>query len=355
MSDAYFDKVVGLCDYTVKSMEPRMKWTWGEALLGYGLSLMGDFLGDGRYDRFLAAYCDYWSLRRPRVASSDTAAPGLVTYSMWKKTGDERYRELTDSVLSYIRGEPRLIGDAVNHLGSSPLARIYPKSIWVDSLMMFSVFPAMYARENGDSGLLDFAARQPRLYAGYLEDPETGLWYHSYWVKAGTHYPRSDIFWGRGNGWVVAALPMILGFIGADHPEAAGMADILRRTSEALLPLQRGDGAFETVLSRPGKTYRELSATALIASGWMRGVRMGILDGKFLSPALSAFKAVVGAFREGGGGVFMPEISGPTIPLPPCPYLGYRLVPRAENWSYGIAAAIFAAIEYASSPGVSAR
>ena len=42
----------------------------------------------------------------------------------------------------------------------------------------------------------------------------------------------------------------------------------------------------------------------------------------------------------------MPEISGPTIPLPILPRLGYKAVPRGKNWSYGVAAVIFAALEY---------
>lgn len=44
--------------------------------------------------------------------------------------------------------------------------------------------------------------------------------------------------------------------------------------------------------------------------------------------------------------MYMPEISGPTIPLPLLPKLGYKLVPRGMNWSYGLAALIFAATEY---------
>ena len=54
----------------------------------------------------------------------------------------------------------------------------------------------------------------------------------------------------------------------------------------------------------------------------------------------------VDAIEESEEGVFMPEISGPTIPLPIFPKLGYKLVPCGKNWSYGVAAMIFAAIEY---------
>ena len=57
------------------------------------------------------------------------------------------------------------------------------------------------------------------------------------------------------------------------------------------------------------------------------------------------FECIMG-LEESDGGVYMTEISGPTIPVPVFPKLGYKLVPRGKNWSYGVAALIFAAIEY---------
>ena len=137
---------------------------------------------------------------------------------------------------------------------------------------------------------------------------------------------------------------MILDNIGKDHPEAKEIIALLRKTSDALLKRMNPDGTFNTLLTH--KSYRELSATALIAAGWMHGVRCGYLDESFLAPAERAFKAVVDAMEISDTGVYMTEISGPTIPLPLLPKLGYKLVPTGKNWSYGIAALIFAAIEY---------
>ena len=88
------------------------------------------------------------------------------------------------------------------------------------------------------------------------------------------------------------------------------------------------------------------TATALISAGWLHGIREGYLDNKFLEPATRAFEACVNAMEESEDGVYMTEISGPTIPLPLLPKLGYKAVPLGKNWSYGIAALIFAAIEY---------
>jgi unsaturated rhamnogalacturonyl hydrolase len=341
----YYTKVVELANYIVKTWDPKMKWMWGEALLGYALARLDQHQGTDDYTPFLRGYCDYYVAHQPPVDQSDTAAPGLITYMMQKKTNNPDYKALTQRVLDYIRHEPRLIEDSVNHLGNSLIGRFYPKSIWVDSLMMFSVFPAIYAKNEKDPELMDIALRQPRVMAKYMMDPDSNLWYHSYWVKKKTHYPKRKLFWGRGNGWVIAALPMLLDQ-SDDHKEKATIISLFRKTSEALIKYQRPDGTFETVLNKPGKTYRELSATLLIASGWFRGYRQGLLDKRFLDAAIKAYHASVDSLIYEESHIYLPEISAPTIPLPLLPYLGYKWTPRGKNWSYGLAALIFAAIEY---------
>lgn len=343
-NEELFGKVRSFADYVTRSSDPKMKWMWGEALLGYALDELDKECDSEDYTAFLTAYCDYWAKVDPAADQSDTAAPGLITYAMYKRTKNPEYKRLTDKVLDYIRYEPRLYLDCLNHLGSSKKSSFYPKSVWIDSVMMFSVFTSLYARESGDTELLDFAARQPEQYASMMLDKEKHLWAHSYWVKAGKPFPRRNTFWGRGNGWVIAAFPMILDNIGLDHEKAPAIIELFRKTSEALLPLMRDDYTFSTLLMQ--RSYRELSATALIAAGWLHGIRCGYLDKKFLEPAVRAFEECVNALEMTDEGIFMPEISGPTIPLPLFPRLGYKAVPRGKNWSYGVAALIFAAIEY---------
>jgi unsaturated rhamnogalacturonyl hydrolase len=344
---SYYQSVVHLANFIKKTWDPKMKWMWGEALLGYALSLLDEHQKTEDYTEFLKAYCDYYVKNQPRVDQSDTSAPGLITYQMYKKTKNEDYKKLTDRVLNYIKNEPRLIEDSVNHLGNSPEGKFYPKSIWVDSLMMFSVFPSHYAKDHQDQEMMNIAARQPRIMSKYMQDKDSHLWYHCYWVKQKTHYPRRKIFWGRGNGWVVASLPMILDNIG-DHEEKDNIIQIFQNTCQALMPYQRSDGTFETVINKVGKTYRELSFTALVAAGFMHGYRLNLLDETYKEAGIKAFKACVDALIIDEDTIYMPEISGPTIPLPIFPYLGYKLIPRGKNWSYGIAALIFAAIQYDS-------
>jgi len=344
--DKYYTAVKSLADSIITQKPPKMRWMWGEALLGYSLSELDAYEGKDDYTAFLKGFCDHYVENEPRVDQADTSAPGLITYAMQKKTGNKDYKKLTDKVIHYIKYEPRLIDDAVNHLGNSPEGKFYPKSIWVDSLMMFSVFAARYARENGDEQLLEMASRQPRLYASYMQDSEESLWYHSYWVKSGSHYPKKPLFWGRGNGWVLAALPMIAESLTEEHPEYDTIRKIFINTAEAVVKHHRKDEFYDTLLGYQKKTYREASATALIALGYFQGYRQGWLDDTYLAKARASFRTLSDALITKDGKVFMDEISGPTIPLQLLPYLGYRLIPKAKNFCFGIAALILAAIEY---------
>ena len=86
-----FDQVLRLADHVVATWDPKMKWMWGEALLGYALDELDRENGSSRYTSFLTAYCDYWVKQDPAVDQSDTTAPGLITYAMYKRTKNPAY------------------------------------------------------------------------------------------------------------------------------------------------------------------------------------------------------------------------------------------------------------------------
>lgn len=342
-----FSTVIELADASVKRLDPaRLKWMWGEALYTYALYLLDEVLGEERYLPYIRQYLDTHIERGYRVDQSDTMAPGITAFAVWQKTGEEKYKAIVDKVVDYLRKSERVLDHMPNHLGSSPEGRFYPRSIWVDSVMMYGVFASWYGRVTGDKAIYDFARHQPALFAKYLQDPEDKLFYHCYWVKRGHTWPKNKIFWGRGNGWVIAGLPMTIDNLEKDGGAWHEAVDILRSTSAALLPWQREDGFYETVFNRPGKTYIESSATALIASGWMHGVANGYLDDVYLEPGLKAFDAVLDSLEIRNGLLSMPLISAPTIAIQAVPYLGYKFTPRGNDWTYGLASLFFAGLAY---------
>lgn len=344
----YFERIIQVADTYVAAKTPeKLAWSWGEALAVYSLCRLDAALGEDRYMSFYKAYADHHYEQGIVVDQSDTCAPALLTNELYKKTGDKKYRTMTEAGIDYLKHEPRLVEDLINHNGHSKDSKDYPKSIWVDSLMMSGVFSAMAADDFNDDDLREFAKTQPRQFAKYLQDPESKLFYHSWWRILKRPYPRK-LFWGRGNGWVVAALSMFL-----DYIDDAGAKRILLEVSEALLAYQRDDYYFDTVVNRPGDNYRESSATALIATGWLNAVNKGHLDERFAEPAANAFEAVVDNLRIDGANAYMTEISLWTIPmfffpysLKHGPYPGYKYVKKGENIPYGVAALILAGINY---------
>jgi unsaturated rhamnogalacturonyl hydrolase len=343
---AELGRVLELADLSAGRADPaRLRWTWGDALYLWSLTELDAFLGEERYLGLCRGYCDRFAKLRPAIDQSDTCAPGLVAHAVWKRTGDPGALSLVEDVERYMLTEPRVVGDAPNHLGHSLEGRFYPSSVWVDSLMMFGLFALRRGGDEGEEALFELGARQPRLYASLLQDPGTGLFRHSWWVRRAGPQPRGPVFWGRGNGWVMASLPMILGSLPADHPEAATIEGILRRLAEALLPLQRPDGFWTTLLEPESRSYRESSATALIAAGFLRASRGGWLDPRYAEAGLRAYDALVDSLGEPDSPPAMGGISLPTIPLHVLPRLGYLAVPRGRDVSYGLAALFLAAIE----------
>jgi unsaturated rhamnogalacturonyl hydrolase len=342
MSSSVFNRIIELADASVQRHKPeQLKWQWGEALFTYSLLRLDEVLGEPRYQDYCQRYLDHWIKKGYRIDQSDTSAPAITAYWLWLKTGNEQYKSIVDRAITYMKTTPRVLEYMPNHLGTSPESWMYPKSVWVDSVMMYGVFSSWYGQNSGDQEVFDFARRQPSLFAEYLQDPEDKLFYHSYWTKAGHTYPKNKLYWGRGNGWVIAGFPLLLEHL-SDGEERQNAINILRETSEALLPYQCEDGFYETVFNKPGKTYKESSATALIASGWLQGYRSGYLDEKYKTAGLKALTAVVDSLEMRDGLLSMPMISAPTIPMQLIPYLSYKLTPRGNDWTYGLASLFFA-------------
>lgn len=337
------EKVCALCDWLTKEWDPaKLRWGWGEALFTYALAELDNHLQTDRYLPFYKAYCDRFVKNKPVVDCSDTAAPALTAFSLYRKTADKQYLELTRLALDYIRDSEKILEGLPNHFGTSKDSK-YPCSVWVDSLMMFSYFTAFYGEAVNDAELTEYAAKQPAIFAKYLMDTEEGCWYHAYWVKQATHYPRRKLFWGRGNGWVALSLPMIYEKTGeTSHSEE--IKRIYRASMDGILKYRRKDGAFNTIINKR-TTYRELSATALVAAGIYQAVRQKMLPESYLVFADKAYKLCIDSLIINNKGVFFPEISRPTVPMQYIPELWYRLMPRGNNWNYGVAALIFAAIQ----------
>jgi len=338
-------KTFTLAKHVINRFTPeQMKWMWGQGLLMYALSLIDEAHGTDNFTPFISRYYNAHLKRGIKIVSSDTLAPSLGAYMLWSKTSRAEYKHIAENAAGYMHTANRILEHLPNHMGTGIYSKMYPKSIWVDSVMMYGVFAGRYSNEQGDNALAEFALRQLPLFEKYLRDEKYGLFYHSYWTYMKKHYPSKPIFWGRGNGWIMAAMPLMLPFL-PEGPMKDEAIRIFRDLARALLPYQLQNGYFETLLHPKGVSYKESSATALIAAGLIYGGRTGILDMECLKAGLKAFKAVEDSICEDKHGLCLPNISAPTIPVPGLPLAGYLFTPTGKNLTYGLAALIFAALE----------
>ena len=146
-----------------------------------------------------------------------------------------------------------------------------------DAVFMGCPILARTGRLTGDARYYEMALRTFRFMRGLCLRPD-GLYRHS---------PLTDAAWGRGNAFPALGLALALGALPSSHPAFAEMRDAFQRHAAALARYQDEDGMWREVIDRPG-AWPEFSATAMIATAMLRGVRAGWLDESAYQPRIDA-------------------------------------------------------------------
>ncbi|HOU53647.1 MAG TPA: glycoside hydrolase family 88 protein [Myxococcota bacterium] len=326
----------------------RLSWDWGPAVMLTAFAELHRATGDPDLLAYLRTWMDRHLQGGHDMLSSDTASPVTVALHLWQVTGEARYRAVVDEFLDYIEEEClRSPEGGLNHLGVNDLLGV---TLWLDSLWMVGVPLARlgnvpeYREAGGNGGPLAEAGRQFRVFADLLQD-ESGLLRHA----EGWALPQDpDVFWGRGNGWVLAA--------GAEYLRQVRLAgawddrvqEVLRRLAAAVRAWQDpATGLWWTVLNRPGETYLETSAAALLAFGMARAWRFGMLGDEVLPAIRAAMDGVLTRIRMDPDGPVVTGTSGPTTAGT---FAQYAAVPQADDIPYGIGAVVLALLETSGLP-----
>lgn len=173
---------------------------------------------------------------------------------------------------------------------------------WCDALFMAPPVYAHLAELTGDNRYLRFMDEMYKRTYNHLYDKESGLFFRddSYFGK--TEANGEKIFWGRGNGWVVAGLVNILKVLPQDSAYRLYYEKLFKDVVCKLATLQDEVGFWHASLLDPTSyPTPETSATALITYSLAYGINQGLLDKeKFLSITEKAWKALVSAVNNEG-------------------------------------------------------
>ncbi|HAZ13655.1 MAG: hypothetical protein A2X86_16235 [Bdellovibrionales bacterium GWA2_49_15] len=311
----------------------KLKWDWGDALFLYGLGRLSDEVSYG------LDYQTHYFFHPVTIDWADRCPSALSALALWRKTGHpESYQNLMRT-LEFIKHGPKNSLGAINHFGEETwMSKIFPASIWVDSLMMYALLAVEAGVELGQPDLLEFGLSQQIIFAQKMKDLSTGAYYHAWSINKDRPFPKSNTFWLRGNGWVGASLVLMLEKLDdrkITHPLVPKLKLLAQTLAASVRKFMPEHFVFDTLLTRPGKGYEELSGSALMALFFVKGAQLKILVPEYYQIGFDIYGAITARLRPGKNGLSMPDISGPTMPYPE---LGYRIVPRGRDYSYGLGA-----------------
>jgi len=200
-------------------------------------------------------YCGSWGM-------------GLALSALIAKSGSPKYSEAIVRMADFAMKSGRRAPDGtIAHGGFSD-------NIWVDTLYYCAPLFATAFQATEDEVYSKEALRQCVLHAKHLRDEHTGLWHHDANPASGV---RTVNYWGRGNGWIIAALADTLTICPTNTEGYAEVMHLYRSVAEALLGYQHANGMWRVVPEDP-ESHLETSATSMILHGLAVGVREGWLE-----------------------------------------------------------------------------
>lgn len=164
---------------------------------------------------------------------------------------------------------------------------------WCDSLFMAPPAFAALTQRTGDAKYLDYMNTAFWDSVEHLLDPETGLFYRDYrYIPDGNggelrEANGNKVFWSRGIGWVLAAVPRLLARMPADYPQREKYLALFTSLAAEVIKYQQADGFWRTSLLDPENfPAPESSATALFCYGLAWGIKQGHLDTDIYMPVV---------------------------------------------------------------------
>jgi rhamnogalacturonyl hydrolase YesR len=112
----------------------------------------------------------------------------------------------------------------------------------------------------------------------------------------------AGVFWGRGNGWVIAGAARVLEYLPQTDPGYANYVTLLKTMAAALKPWQGTDGMWRSDITHPTRFPNpETSGSGFMTFGIAWGVNHGILDAATYTPvARLGWKGLVGVVATSG-------------------------------------------------------
>ena len=353
--------------------EGKVKWNYTTGLELQAMLDAARLYEREDFDHYVARYYD--TMVRPDGSiltykrtnfNLDHICPGRPLFTIYDRTGEERYRMALDTLHSQMEGQPRTAEGGYWH------KKVYPHQMWLDGLYMAEPFHSEFVKRYIAPQNPELAAEIERdivnqflLAARYTYDAKTELFRHAwdsskemFWCDKETG--QSAHAWGRAVGWYVVALVETLDYLSPEAEGREGMIEILNHLYKVLPRYASPEsGMWYQVLDCPERegNYQESTCSIMFIYAQLKAVRKGYLPAEMEAEALKRYEQFVERFiRENEDG---------TISMTDCCAVGglggkqmrdgsfeyYLSEPIIENDCKGVGPFIWASLEYEYAQG----
>lgn len=272
-------------------------WEWPTGVALYGIYKTYQQSGDKAIlDYLIGWYDDFLSREVKPHRNVNTVAPALALTCLYQETGNEKYLPEIEGWIDWVMNEmPRTEFDGLQHC---TVWNKHYQQLWCDTLFMVGLFLAKAGVVLNRPELIEEAEYQFLIHVRYLQDKIEGLFYHGWSFDRRHNF--ANAFWARGNAWFTVSAIELYDITKSNSAAMRMIKSAWLDQVNALWKYQRVTGLFTTLVDVE-ETYSETSATAAIAYGVLKGVRMGWLkDVKYHEMGMLSANAVLGMIDETG-------------------------------------------------------
>ena len=272
-------------------------YDWTNGALYTGMMAYGRLANDGKSYRWLRQIGDSISWKTgPRNFMADDYCVGSTFCELFKMDGDSLKINYFKSIANQIVDQPHTESLAwKNEIQLREWA-------WCDALFMGP--PALMAlyQVTGEKKYMEITSKLWWKTTDYLYNKADSLYARdsSYFGKKEKN--GANVYWSRGNGWVMGGLVRVLMMMPKDYPDYNRFLALYKEMATKIASLQQPDGTWHASLLDPASyPVKETSGTGFYCYALTWGINTKILDAKTFKPVvLKAWQALVSSVHPDG-------------------------------------------------------
>ncbi len=294
-----------VADYQVQTPLTHTELDWTNGALYAGMVAWASVAGDDKYFNWLKAIGErnQWTYNHrqdPRGKyHADDYCVGQMYLELYRKYKDSRMIVPMRAYFDQIMSNPSKMNLEFVYTDSTwPTERWS----WCDALFMGPTVWAKMAAITGEKKYLDFMFSEYKATTDYLYSKDDHLYFRDSRFFTKTEANGARVFWGRGNGWVFAGLPVIIRELPENYEHRPYFEQLFRDMAAKILALQDEKGYWHaSLLDAASYPNPEMSATAFFVYGIAWGINNHYLDKKTYLPAvIKGWKAMTDAVWPDG-------------------------------------------------------